>query len=263
MGPETDGALDRAATDRLLTTTRSVRRRLLLDQPVDLADVHECIRVALQAPTGSNNRSWRFLVVTDAATRAALADIYRRGLSVYAAALTEMSGRGMDVPVVVDEGRLRTLDEQTTRSMRSAAYLTKHLHEVPVHVIPCLLGRLADGADTFRQAAYWGSIHPAVWSLQLALRSRGYGSVYTTLHLANEADAARLLDLPAHVTQCGLVPVGRVAGEFGPAWREPVEEVAYLDRWGEPFEAPGPPAATTPPAATATTPTATTPTATT
>ena len=250
MAQEIDGQLDPGAVDHLLTTTRSVRRRLLLDRPVDLADLHECIGVALQAPTGSNNRSWRFLVVTDPGTRAALADIYRKGLAVYAAALTEMSGRGMDVPVTVDEGRLRTLDEQTTRSMRSAAYLTKHLHEVPVHVIPCLLGRLADGADTFRQAAYWGSIHPAVWSLQLALRSRGYGSVYTTLHLANEAEAARLLGLPEHVTQCGLVPVARVAGAFRRAWREPVHEVAYLDRWGEPFDAPGLPAAATTPAAT-------------
>jgi len=241
MGTD-DDHLDRTLVDRLLTTTRSVRRRLVLDRPVDLRDVHECLQVALQAPTGSNNRSWRFLVVSDPATRAGLADIYRKGLTVYAAALSEMSDRGMELPVVADEGRLRTLDEQTTRSMRSAAYLTRHLHEVPVHVIPCLLGRLADGADTFRQAAYWGSIHPAVWSLQLALRSRGYGSVYTTLHLAHEAEAAALLGLPEHVTQCGLVPVARVEGTFGRAWREPVDEVAYLDRWGAPFTAPDAPA---------------------
>jgi nitroreductase len=228
-------AIDRGSVDRLLTTTRSVRRRLVLDRPVDLADVHECLSIALQAPTGSNNRSWRFLVVTDAGRRAALAAIYRRGLSVYAAALSEMAERGMDVPVTADEGRLRTLDEQTRRSMRSAAYLTEHLGDVPVHVVPCLLGRLPDDADTFRQAAFWGSIHPAIWSLQLALRSRGYGSVYTTLHLANEAEAAALLGLPADVTQCGLLPVARVEGDFHPAWREPVDEIAFLDRWGEPF----------------------------
>ena len=232
--------IDRDAAERLLTTTRSVRRRLVLDRDVDIADVHDCLRIALQAPTGSNNRSWRFLVVTDASKRAALAAIYRQGLVTYAAALEEMRGSGMELPIVADEGRLRTLDAQTRRSMRSAAYLTEHLHEVPVHIVPCLLGRLADGADTFRQAAYWGSIHPSIWSLQLALRSRGYGSVYTTLHLAHEAEAAALLGIPAHVTQCGLVPVAHVDGDFRPAWREPVVEVTFHDRWGEPFVAASP-----------------------
>lgn len=240
MGDDTTSGLDPGTVERLLTTTRSVRKRLRLDAPVDLADVHDALRVAFQAPTGSNNRSWRFLVVTEAATRAALADVYRKGLSVYAAALAEMGERGMSLPVQPDGERLRTLDEQTTRSMRSAAHLTKHLHEVPVHVIPCLLGRLPDDADTFRQAAYWGSIHPAVWSFQLALRARGYGSVYTTLHLANEREAAELLGLPDDVTQCGLVPVARVDGDFHPAWREPVEEMAFLDRWGHGFTAPDP-----------------------
>jgi nitroreductase len=238
MGHEALDGFDTGCVERLLTTTRSVRRRLDLEAPVDLADVHDALRIATQAPTGSNNRSWRFLVVTDPATRAGLAAVYRKGLTVYAAALAEMSDRGMDVPVLPDGDRLRTLDAQTVRSMRSAAYLTRHLHEVPVHVVPCLLGRLPEGADTFRQAAYWGSIHPAVWSLQLALRAKGYGSVYTTLHLANEAEAAELLGLPAHVTQCGLVPVARVAGGFHPAWREPVDEVAYLERWGQGFVAP-------------------------
>jgi nitroreductase len=227
---------DRAAVDRLLSTTRSVRRRLELDRPVDLAVVHECLGLALQAPTGSNNRSWRFLVVTDPATRAALASIYRKGLAVHAEALGEMSERGMDLPLTSDEGRLRTLDAQTKRSMRSAAFLTAHLHEVPVLVVPCLLGRLAPQASVFMQAAYWGSIHPAIWSFQLALRSRGYGSVYTTLHLAHEAEAAEVLGIPSEVTQCGLVPVAATTGEFHPAWREPVAELTFADRWGEPFE---------------------------
>ncbi len=238
MGREAFERSEPGTVERLLTTTRSVRRRLDLQAPVDLSDIHDALRIATQAPTGSNNRSWRFLVVTDPDTRAGLAAIYRKGLTVYAAALAEMSEQGMELPVQPDGERLRTLDAQTTRSMRSAAYLTQHLHEVPVHVVPCLLGRLPEGADTFRQAAYWGSIHPAVWSLQLALRAKGYGSVYTTLHLANEAEAAELLGLPSHVTQCGLVPVAHVEGDFHPAWREPVDEVAYLERWGEGFVVP-------------------------
>jgi nitroreductase len=228
---------DLGTVDRLLTTTRSVRRRLDLTREVEPALLRECLELALQAPTGSNSRSWRFVVVTDADRRAALADIYRKGLAIYAQALEELAATGFGVPLSTEEGRLRALDEQTRRSMRSAAYLTQHLHEVPVHVVPCLLGRLPSHADAFRAAAYYGSIHPAIWSFQLALRSRGLGSVYTTLHLVHEAEAAEVLGIPHdRVTQIGLVPVAHTTGDdFGRAWREPVEEVAFADGWDRPW----------------------------
>jgi len=69
--------LDLATVDRLLTTTRAVRRRLDLTRPVPRDVVLECLRLAIQAPTGSNAQLWRWLVIEDAETRAAIAELYR------------------------------------------------------------------------------------------------------------------------------------------------------------------------------------------
>jgi len=234
-GPTSHAAIDPATVDRLLTTTRSVRRRLDLARPVDPAVVLECLEVAQQAPTGSNNRSYRFVVVTDPSRRAALADLYRLGLTEYAKATAELNARGFESKVgVTADDRTKALDAQTKRVFASARHLTAHLHEVPVHVIPCMVGRLPDAYDNFRAAAFYGSLHPAVWSFMLALRARGLGSVYTTLHLVHEREAAELLAIPYEtVTQIGLVPVAWYTGvDFGPADRGPIDEIVHFERWG-------------------------------
>ncbi len=228
--------------DRLLTTTRSVRKRLDLTAPVDLDVITTCLEVAQQAPTGSNNRSYRFLVITDADKRAALADLYRKGLGEYARATAELNERGFEskvgvrdeAPGIDEAARTTALDAQTKRVFASARYLTAHLHEVPVHVIPCMVGRLPDAYDNFRAAAYYGSIHPTIWSFLLALRTRRYGGVFTTLHLVNEQAAAELLGIPSHICQIGLIPVARTTGGgFGRADRGPIDEVLYGNSWGE------------------------------
>jgi nitroreductase len=226
-------ALDVAAADRLLTTTRSVRRRLDLSGTVDLAVVRECLDIAQQAPSGSNNRAYRFVVVVDPTLRAGLADLYRRGLGEYARATAELEQRGFEGRVdVTDDETTRARDAQTRRVFASARHLTEHLAEVPVHVVPCLLGRLPDAYDNFRAAAFYGSIHPAIWSFMLALRARGYGSTYTSLHLVHEAEAAALLGIPPHVTQVGLIPVAPyLGGDFRPADRGPIDEIVYVDGW--------------------------------
>jgi len=226
--------LNVAAADRLLTTTRSVRRRLDLNGNVDLAVVRQCLDVAQQAPSGSNNRAYRWVVVQDADRRRALADIYRKGLGEYARATAELEQRGFEGRVeVTKDDTTPARDAQTRRVFASARHLTEHLAEVPVHVVPCMLGRLPETYDNFRAAAFYGSIHPAVWSLMLALRARGYGSVYTSLHLVHEREAAELLGIPDHVTQVGLVPIAPYLGEdFRPADRGPIDEITYVDGWG-------------------------------
>ena len=208
--------LDLATVDHLLTTTRAVRRRLDLTRPVEPEVIEECLRRAIQAPTGSNAQGWRWVVVTDPDTRSALADLYRATADVYLAA-----GRDM-----VREG-----DEVQRRVVESAQYLSDHLHEVPVHVIPCVYGR-PEGLDNAAAAGLYGSILPAVWSFMLAARSRGLGTALTTLHLPREREAAELLGIPENVTQVGLVPVAYFTGDdFRPAPRRPVEEITYWDRW--------------------------------
>lgn len=209
---------DIAETDRLLSTTRAVRRRLDLERPVERQVILDCIRLSQQAPTASNTQTWRWLVVMDADKRRALAEIYRAG-----APLLAQSRDGLA------EG-----DAQTRRVYDSAEYLLAHLHEVPVLVIPCVLGRLpATGAPHGLAAAVYGSIFGAMWSFQLALRSRGLGSALTTLHLFREAEAAALLGIPDEAMQCALLPVAYTVGtDFRPARRPPPESITYFDTWG-------------------------------
>ncbi|HET8601169.1 MAG TPA: nitroreductase family protein [Segeticoccus sp.] len=210
--------------DELLTTTRAVRRRLDLTRPVEPGLLRECLALALQAPSGSNDQEWHFVVVTDDATRAALADVYRRAAVAY-----NTRTRGTKT-------RRRTLDdgERATRRrvLASAGYLYEHVHEVPAFVVPCVDGRF-DGAPLADQATAFGSILPAVWSFMLAARSRGLGTSWTTAHLELEAEAATVLGIPFdEVTQVALIPVGHTLGDdFRPAPRRPVDDVVHWDRW--------------------------------
>ena len=208
---------DLAQTDRLLTTTRAVRRRLDLDRPVEREVVLDCLRIATQAPSGGNSQPWRWLVVDDPEVRAGLADLYRNGYGPYIEmqkAAVRAAGGDDDSPI-----------------LRSSDFLAEHLHEVPVHVIPCLLTRLPERPSPADTAGFYGSILPAVWSFQLALRSRGLGSAFTTLHLHHEREAAELLGIPDTVTMTALLPVAYVTGDFRPADRKPVEAVTYWNAW--------------------------------
>jgi nitroreductase len=207
---------DLSQTDRLLSTTRSVRKRLDLDRPVPESVVVDCLRLAVQAPTGSNQQGWRWLVVTDADKKKELARLYNEGGRDY---LTSAAGREMDA--------------QTKRVYESALFLTDILERVPVHVIPCIQGR-ADNMANIGSASMYGSVIPAAWSFMLALRSRGLGAAWTTLHLWKEKEAAELLGIPyEEVTQVALLPVAYTVGtDFKPAARPPVEEITYWDSWG-------------------------------
>ncbi|HEY7439904.1 MAG TPA: nitroreductase family protein [Acidimicrobiia bacterium] len=208
--------LDRATIDTLLSTTRAVRKRLDLSRPVEREVVLECLRLAIQAPTGGNAQGWRWIVVTDAEKRARLAELYRRSWGPYSAA-----SRAQTDPA-----------SQQGRVIDSAQFLADHLEEVPVHVIPCIYGRQLRAGSLTDAAGLFGSIFPAVWSFQLALRSRGLGSVLTTLHLPFADEAAQLLDIPEGVVQTALIPVAYFTGEsFHPAQRRPVEEITYWNGW--------------------------------
>ena len=195
-----------------------MRKRLDFDRAVPDDVLLECLQLATQAPTGSNRQGWRWLVVRDQAKKDALTDIYRRAGGAYlrqAAAETEATsalGRVLD----------------------SANFLVENMQRSPVLVIPLIIGRV-DGT-TNSAAGLMGSILPAVWSFQLALRSRGLGSCYTTLHLALEDEAAELLEIPSHMSQVALLPVAYTLGtDFKPAARPPVETITYLDTYKNPI----------------------------
>jgi nitroreductase len=209
------------SADDVLTTTRSVRKRLDWDRPVERDVVEECIEIALQAPTGSFAQGWHWMVVEDAELKRRIADAYGRHFDAYANRTDRPSYGPSDV---------RTIRLGAIRA--SATYLRENLHRAPYLVIPCSLGRM-EGADSFTQASYWGSILPAVWSFMLALRERGLGSAWTTLHLPDEREVADLLGIPYdRVTQAGLFPVAYTQGtDFKPALRIPARELIHWDRW--------------------------------
>jgi nitroreductase len=208
--------------DEVLTTTRSVRKRLDLEKPVPREVLIECLEIALQAPTGSNAQGWQWVFVEDAEKKKALADIYRTNSTPY------LNSPKPEYPAGDSRG------ERMGFVTDSAKYLADHLHEVPVLLVPCLQGRV-DQAPLALSASFWASLFPAAWSFMLALRSRGLGSCWTTLHLlgAGEKQAAEVLGIPSdQYSQGGLFPVAYTKGtDFRPAKREPIEQVVHWDTW--------------------------------
>jgi nitroreductase len=215
MNEPTPPRIDRANADLLLSTTRSVRKRLDFDRPVEREVLLECLRLAVQAPTASNRQTWRWVIVTDAELKLKIADFYREAALPYLRTSQENAA--------ADGG-------QDKRVFDSALYLAENLEQAPAFVIPCLEEAFED-----RGAAIvgMGSIAQAAWSFQLALRARGLGSTWTTLHLHRAKETAELLGIPAGVTQVSLIPVAYTKGlDFKPAKRPPVEEITHWNGWG-------------------------------
>lgn len=207
--------------DQLLSTTRSVRKRLDLDKPVPMDVVRECLEVALQAPSGSNQQNWHWLVVTDPDKRKAIGEYYAESFGAY-----------RNSPQYATNHSSGDADRQATqgRVASSAEYLAEHMGDAPVLVI----GAIKASADlpASNQAGLWGSLLPAAWSLQLALRARGLGSAWTTLHLKYEKEISALLGVPDDVRHGVLLPVAWTKGtDFKPAPRQPLDEVLHVDGW--------------------------------
>ena len=204
--------------EELLTTTRSVRRKLDLKRPVEREVIEDCIRIALQAPIASHDEKWHFVVTTDKEKIAALAAIYRKGWQQY---FGDKKTAGVHP----------TQQTQREKLLDSAGYLAEHMHEVPAMVIPCFARR--PGVSIMAQSGVWGSIGPATWSFMLAARIRGLGTVWTSLHLVDEMAAARILGIPYDdVMQAALVPVAYATQQtFKPAPRLSLSHVLHWEGW--------------------------------
>tara|TARA_B100000029_G_scaffold468044_1_gene504719 strand:- start:139 stop:783 length:645 start_codon:yes stop_codon:yes gene_type:complete len=209
---------DLAETDRLLSTTRSVRKRLDFTRPVEREVVLDCVRLSQQAPTGSNTQKWAWLLVDEAERRRRLGDLYRELADA-------MFGQARQA---------FANDVQTERVYSSVEYLGEHMGDAPLLAIPCVakdtFGELAAGNAA--GAVTYGSIFPAVWSFMLALRSRGLGSTLTTMHLVRERECAELLGIPEDYVQVGLIPVAYTIGtDFKPAMRPSPETITHWNQW--------------------------------
>lgn len=218
--------------ETVLTTTRAVRRRLDFDRPVPAAVLHECLRLALQAPTGGDAEDWRFVLVNDPETRQAIGAEYLRIFDAKIRPRMPMLRQGATMrtqaPAHLDEA----VQRRRAKVYENAAYLAENIGRAPWLVLACAT---RPDSDARIRSAIYGSVFPAVWSFQLALRSKGLGSVITTLHLREPEGVTRILGVPEGVTQCALLPVAYTLGaDFRAAARKPVEDVAFLNRWDHP-----------------------------
>ena len=230
MSDEATRGIDLASVDRVLRTTRSVRRRLDLTRPVPAAVIEECLDIALQAPTGANTQTWHFVVVTDSEKRRQLGELYRKGSALYLQGQTGLSRTGVSVTRQYDAADPRAA--QAAGVVRSAVHLIDNIESAPVFVIACIEARF-EHEDVFTQAAMYGSILPAAWSFMLALRARGLATAWTTFHLLYEREAATLLGIPHDVTQTVLFPVAWLkGGDLHAAKRLPAHARTYWNAWG-------------------------------
>lgn len=211
--PDTD-PLDPAAVDHVLTTTRAVRRRLDLERTLDPQTIYDCIDVAEQAPSGGNQASRRWLLVTDPERKRALADVYRATAGDF---------------ILGARDRLAGTDHPQAATMESAAHLVEHLADVPAIVIPTIIGR-HDGSG---RPGLFDSVIQSAWSFCLAARARGLGTAWVTAALADEGAIKELFGIPAEITEIVMLPVAHTIGtDFGRASRRPAREITYVDTWG-------------------------------
>jgi nitroreductase len=211
---------DLATVDRLLCTTRAVRKRLDLNRPVPRETVLECLRLSVYAPNASNAQRWRWVLVEDPERKKTIGDWYRAGLTPPMEALLEQ--------------RRASGDEAGVRHSESVLYLGEVFARVPVIAVACVQGRIED--DPTLNGATWllGSVFQAVWSFQLALRSRGLGSTFTTAHVLFEDDLRRLLGVPDDHSVVCMIPLAYTIGtDFRPAPRRPIESFIHVDYWSD------------------------------
>jgi nitroreductase len=211
--------------DQLLSTTRAVRKRLDFDRPVSDDVIRECVELALQAPSGSNNLTMQFVIVRDAVARSAIGEIYRQCYDIY----RQMEGVyvGSIVKATEDE------NAQQQRVAVSADYLAEHMGDAPVLVIPCTVGARLDNVPAMMSASMMANIAPATWSFMLAARARGLGTAWTTVHLMMEQAVADVVGIPFDtVQQICLTPLAYTKGtDFKPAARPPAESIIHWDAW--------------------------------
>ena len=220
------------SADEVLTTTRSVRKRLDLTRPVSRALIAECLDIAFQAPNGSNQNTWQWVVVDDRSLMRQIAEIYDASLNDF---ITSPEGQAYQKEAAkkVAQDTTGKVAEGMMKMSASVDYLRQNMAKMPAVVVPMFYGR-PEKMDLFHQASNWGSVLPAVWSLFLALRVRGLGSAWTTAHILREKQMAELLAIPyGDYTQVGLFPIAYTIGtDFKKAARKPVAEVVSWNRFG-------------------------------
>ena len=199
-----------------MSTARAIRR--YTSDPISDEVLRRCLEAATWSPSGGNRQAWRFVVLRSPEVRAVLGQTYR---TAWAVAKFDYGLTGEEAP-----------DDPSPRARmgRTMQHFVDHMEDTPVFVLFCLKGRgrrphLAEG----------GSIYPAMQNFALAARAQGVGTVVTTFFLDAEAELRDLIGIPDEWLLAGLLPLGYPVGRHGPVRRRPVEEVTYVDTWGQAF----------------------------
>jgi len=210
-------------------SARALRR--FKPDPVPDAVLTKVLDAAIRAPSGSNEQSWQFIVIKDAAQRKKIGDIYRKAGKILLA---------------LYENRVRPehMSEKTFNKLTASAfYLIDHMGDAPVLILACIQQVAPAGpppklppeaAEAMKHMVRMAgsSIYPAVQNIILACRAFGLGTCLTTIHAFYEDEVRAVLDLPHSVHTYALMPVGYPSDKFGPITRRPVSEVVHLDRFG-------------------------------
>lgn len=185
--------------------------------------IEQILTAATWAPNGSNRQPWEFIVVEDADTKLALADIYRKGWYL----LGEQAST-----------RRRFSDPRTAQKLMLAKSLelTEHLEEAPVLIVVCMNTAknttTTDGAlRMFWEEGNYTSILPAVQNLMLAARGLGLGTCLTTALNIFAERAKDVLLLPDEMKIIALIPVGYPQEDFRPVKRIPASEFTHWGTW--------------------------------
>lgn len=211
--------------DQLLTTTRAVRKRLDFSRPVEDSLIRECVEIAMQSPSGSNNMTMQFVVVRDEAKRKAIGEVYRQCYEMYKSLDGIYIGsieKGNDVE-----------NAQQLRSASSADFLGEHMGDAPALILACNVGSRVESAPAMMAASMMGNVLPAMWSFMLAARARGLGTAWTTVHLMMEKQVADIVGIPfENVQQACLSPLAYTRGtDFKPAVRPDADSIIHWDTW--------------------------------
>jgi nitroreductase len=191
-----------------IDTQRGIR--YLKPDPVPDELITRLLEAAIKAPSGGAKQGWSFIVIRDPETRRKIGDLYRTG----------------------SKFEIRPdMTAQARRVYGAAQHLEDHIEDVPVFILACIQ---ADPGTTPSAS----SIFPAVQNILLAARGLGLGSVLTTRQTRFEKEIKQLLAIPDDVATMALLPIGFPAdgSRYGPTRRRPLEEVAFIDRWGESWQ---------------------------
>ena len=201
-----------------LYTTRAMRR--VKEDPVPDNIIQSMIDSAIRAPSGSNRQNWKFLVVTDKNVREKLSNIYRETWDYYINSF-------LNSPKDPGASSLKKQDDKDIETIRrisnSASWLAENYHKVPLLVLALS-----------RNDPTGSSIYPAIWNLMLAARGHGIGTCLTTVMSFETEKVFEVLNIPNDKgwTLNATITAGYPLGKWGVAERKPVDDVTYLNTWG-------------------------------